>query len=149
MGNNELLNLSTNVRLELFNEDGVVKQTEELHNTTTTLGKQGIADQILASPTLPKVGWCELGTGSGGTTLLNAYIAGSRTAFTSKTRGANAIITTVTDFAAGTGTGAITEAGLFNIATQNTGDMWHYASFPVINKGASDSLKITWTITIS
>ena len=145
---NENVSFLTNVKVELFDSNGNLKQLEEVHNTTTTLGKQGIADQLLASPTLAKVGWAELGTGTGGTTLLNAYISGSRTAFTSKTRGANAIVTCVTDFAAGVGTGAITEAGMFNISTQNTGDMWTYASFAVINKGASDTLKLTWTITV-
>jgi hypothetical protein len=53
----------------------------------------------------------------------------------------------VGDWAAGTGTGAITEAGIFDVVTQNTVNMWCYATFAVINKLATDSLKITWTLT--
>jgi len=63
--------------------------------------------------------------------------------------------TTVTDnsiayvatFAAGTGTGALTEAGLFNDPT--TGTMLCRTVFAVINKGAADSMTVTWTVTIS
>ena len=50
-------------------------------------------------------------------------------------------------FDAGVGTGAITEAGVFDVVTQNTANMWMSASFAVVNKGASDSLVITWTLT--
>lgn len=146
MDKNEKFGVDANVLIELFDKDGNLKSTREIHNTVTTAGKEGIMEQILASPGTAKIGWCEVGTGTGGTTLLNAYISGSRTAFTSKTR-SGAIVTTVTDFAAGVGTGSITEAGLFNVVTQNTVDMWCYASFTAIPKGADDTLKITWTIT--
>jgi len=124
---------SFNMTLELFDEKGNLKETRKIHNTVTTAGKNGVADQLLASPTLAKPGWMEVGTGTGGTTLLNAYIAGSRVALTSKLR---------------TGTGAITEAGIFDVVTANTVNLWCYASFTVINKAAGDSLKITWTLTV-
>lgn len=148
MDKQERMISKVNVKIEVFNAEGQVKDIREVHNAVLTAGKNGIADQVLASPTLAKPGWCELGTGTGGTTLLNAYIAGSRTAFTSKTR-ANTVVTMVTDFAAGVGTGNITEAGIFDVATQNTVNMWMYASFTAITKGASDTLKITWTLTIA
>ena len=144
----ENLNLKANVKIELLNAAGQVKDVREIHNTVTNAGKYGIADQILGSPTLAKVGWCEVGTGTGGTTKLTSYISGSRTAFTSKTR-SNGVVTMITDFAAGVGTGAITEAGLFDVVTQDTVNMWCYSSFTAINKGASDTLKITWTLTVS
>jgi hypothetical protein len=53
----------------------------------------------------------------------------------------------VATFAAGTGTGAITEAGIFNDAT--TGTMLCRTNFAVINKDANDTLTITWKITIA
>jgi hypothetical protein len=53
----------------------------------------------------------------------------------------------VATFAAGTGTGALTEAGLFNDPT--TGTMLCRTVFSVINKGAADSMTVTWTVTIS
>ena len=146
-GFGEELTPSFNMVLELFDENGKLKETRKIHNTVTTAGKNGVADQILATPTLAKPGWMELGTGTGGTTLLNAYIAGSRVALTSKLRTGN-VVTMVGDFAAGVGTGAITEAGIFDIATQNTVNLWCYSSFTVINKAAGDSLRVTWTLTL-
>jgi hypothetical protein len=145
---NEDLFGKVNVRLELFDANGNLKSMQEVHNAVQTAGKYGIADQVIASPTLTKPTHCELGTGTGGTTTLNAYISGSRTAFTSKTR-ANNVVTMVTDFPAGTGTGSVTEAGIFDSATQNGGNMWMYASFTAVTKGANDTLKITWTLTIN
>jgi len=138
--------INANVLIQLFDENGNLSDTREIHNTVTTAGKAGIMDQVLAAPTLNKIGWMEVGTGTGGTTLLASYISGSRVAFTSKTRGTN-IITVVGTFPAGTGTGSITEAGTFDVVTQNTANMWMYASFTAIPKGASDSLVITWTLT--
>ena len=138
--------INANVLVQLFDENGNEKDRREIHNTVTTAGIYGVMDQILASPTLPKMGWMELGTGTGGTTKLNAYIAGSRVAFTSKTR-TNAVVTVVGDFPAGTGTGSITEAGTFDVVTQNTENMWMYATFTAIPKGINDVVKITWQLT--
>lgn len=132
------------VLLELRNERGDVTQRREITNTVTTAGKNGIADQILASPSLNKPTHMAVGTGTGGTTALNSEL--DRNAFTSKTR-ANAVVTMVGDWAAGDGTGALTEAGVFDAASN--GNMWLYTSFDVINKGAADALTITWTLTIS
>ena len=137
---------------ELFEPKGLLKARREVHNTVTTLAHKMAADQLLAAPALATPGWMEVGTGSGqgaGDSTLATYIAGSRTVLDSKTRGANAIITMVCTFAAGTGTGAITEAGSFNVVTQNTTDLITYADFSVINKGADDSLVITWTLTFA
>lgn len=135
-----------NMRIELYDKSGNLKEVRNVHNTVTTAGKNGLMDQALATPTLSKPGWMELGTGSPAATLLGAYISGSRVALTSKTRTDN-VVTMVGDWGAGVGTGAITEAGVFDIVTQNTVNMWMSASFAVVNKGASDSLKITWTLT--
>jgi hypothetical protein len=134
-----------NMKIELFDKDGNVKEVRNIHNTVTTAGKAGLMDQVLDSTSLAKVGWMELGTGSPASTLLGAYISGSRAAFTTKTR-LNAVVTMVGNWGAGVGTGAITEAGLFDVVTQNAVNMWCSASFAVINKGANDTLQITWTL---
>ena len=44
-------------------------------------------------------------------------------------------------------TGAITEAGLFNASSSGT--MLCRTVFSVVNKGASDAMTITWTVTVS
>ena len=148
MKRNFKFGVDANVLVQLFDKDGNLKEQREIHNAVTTAGKNAIADQILASPSLNKMTHMELGTGTGGTTALNAYIAGSRVAFTTKTR-SNAVVTVVGTFGAGVGTGNITEAGTFDAATENGGNMWMYSSFTSIPKGASDSLTITWTLTVA
>lgn len=131
------------VVLELRGPNGALKERRTA-NTVTTAGKNGIADQILASPSLNKPTHGAIGTGTPGGTALGSEL--DRNAFTSKTR-SGAVVTMVTDWAAGDGTGAITEAGLFDAAS--VGNMWCSASFSVVNKAAADTLKITWTLTIS
>ena len=56
-----------------------------------------------------------------------------------------ATVTYACTWAAGDGTGAITEAGLFSAADV----MLARTVFAVVNKGADDTVTITWTVTIS
>lgn len=128
----------------LRDECGNVKETREVFNTVTTAGKNGAADQVLGSPTLGKPTHMAIGTGTPSGTALGTEL--DRNANTSKTR-SNAVVTIVGDWAAGDGTGAITEAGTFDASS--TGNMWMSASFSVINKGAADTLSISWTLTFS
>jgi hypothetical protein len=69
-----------------------------------------------------------------------------RNALTSTTV-SGADITYVATFAAGEGTGALTEAGLFNASS--SGDMLCRTVFPVVNKGQNDQMSVTWTVTVS
>ena len=50
-------------------------------------------------------------------------------------------------FPAGTGTATLTEAGILNAAS--TGTLLARTVFSAISKGASDSLTITWTVSLS
>lgn len=132
------------MRVVLRSLNGEIKEQRDVYNTVTTAGKNGIADQILASPTLGKPTHMAIGTGSPSGTALGSEL--DRNALTSKTR-SNAVVTMVGDWAAGDGTGAITEAGVFDAAA--AGNMWLSTNFSVVNKGASDTLNISWTLTIS
>ena len=91
-----------------------------------------------------------IGTGSGGTAASTTLVSEiSRVALDSTTQGIRADdndVIYVTTFPAGTGTGAITEAGTFNAASSGT--MLCYADFAVISKASGDTLIITWTITM-
>jgi len=82
-------------------------------------------------------------------TTLGAEVSGSRTVFDNDfpdISGERTIIYQST-FPAGTGTGAITEAGLFNAAS--TGQMLARTVFSTVNKGSTDQMTITWTIEAS
>jgi len=131
--------------LTLRGPDGKVKTTR-VANTVTTAGKNGIADQLLAAPTLSKPTHMAVGTGSPAATLLGAEV--DRNALTSKNR-SGAVVTMVGDWAAGDATAALTEAGIFDVVTPNTVNMYCSASFAVVNKLAADTLSISWTLTVA
>jgi len=138
--------LSDNVRLVLIGPDGVVKKDITLHNTTTTVLKTTTADQLLASPTLLKPTHGAVGTGTPSGTALGVEL-GARTVFATKTRAA-LVVTMTWTVPAGTSTGALIEAGTFDQLALG-GGMYTSATFAVINKGASDTLAVTWTITVA
>jgi hypothetical protein len=136
--------------VEVFGPDGELKDFRETDNLVVTAGKNHIADQLKSTPAQAAMGWMAVGTGTtapaAGDTLLQTEI--DRNALTSRTAAAN-VVTYVGDWAAGDATNAgISEAGIFNVVTANTITMLARATFTAINKGASDTLKITWTLTI-
>lgn len=149
-GLDEVMGVRGHVLVEVFGPDGELKDSRETDNLVVTAGKNHIADQLSSSPGQAAMGWMAIGTGStaaaAGDTLLGAEI--DRNALTSRTDAAN-VVTYVGDWAAGDGTNAaIAEAGIFNVVTANTITMLARATFTAINKGAGDTLKITWTLTI-
>jgi hypothetical protein len=132
--------------VQVFDENGELKQEVKNHNAVTAAGLAGILDQVLATPSLDKIGWMAVGTGTAGASALGVEI--DRNAFTSLTR-TDAVITIIADWAAGDATGTLTEAGLFDVVTAASGNMWCSADFAAVSKGAADTLKITWNLTIS
>jgi hypothetical protein len=134
-----------NVVIVLRGPDGKIKDVRKINNTVTTAGKAGIMDQVLAAPTLAKAAWIAIGTSTPAATLLGAEVA--RVAMSPATGRAAAVVTYQAPFPAGTGTGAITEAGTFDVVTANTVNMWMSTSFAVINKLVGDSLTFSWTLT--
>ena len=133
--------------IEVKDKDGNLKQKQEVKNLVVDTGLDYIASRMKdASATA--MSHMAIGTGStaaaAGNTALGSEAA--RQALTSTTVTSNAVAY-VASFAAGTGTGAITEAGILN--NSSGGSLLCRTVFSVINKGASDSMTITWTITIS
>ena len=142
------IKLTGELKLTLTNEGGDVTQEVIVPNTVVTAGKGFIASRM--NTTTTTMSHVELGTGTTGAnvanTTLETIISSSRTALTSTTVTANAVAYVVT-FPAGTGTGAVTEAGIFNASSSGT--MLCRTTFSVINKAAADTLGITWTITVN
>lgn len=131
-------------RLTIALNDEVV---QEVDNLVVTTGKNYVASRI-KDATATAMSHMAIGTGTtaaaAGDTALGSESA--RTALTSTTV-TNNEIAYVDTFGAGTGTGAITEAGLFNASSAGT--MLCRTVFSVVNKGADDSMTITWTVTVS
>lgn len=148
------LGLKGRVKIELFGPDGemkdfkVVKDVRVFPNTVTTFGDKLVANR-LSGATIDAPTHMAVGTGTGGGANSNSLVTQlDRNALTSTTQGTGASdndVIYVGDWAAGDGTGAITEAGIFNAASGP--GMLAYASFDAVNKAAADTLKITWTLT--
>jgi len=120
---------------------------QEIPNLVVTTGKNFVSSRM-KDTTKGAMSHMAVGTGTtaaaaGNTTLVTEL---DRNALTSTTVTNNEIAYVCT-WAAGDGTGAITEAGLFNASSG--GDMLCRTVFSVVNKGSADSMTITWTITVS
>ena len=131
-------------KLQIRLNDEVV---QEVDNIVVTTGKGYVASRIKDTSA---TAMSHMGIGSGSTaasasdTALGTQLG--RVALTS-TNVSGAVVTYVASFAAGTGTGAVTEAGIFNASSGGT--MLCRTVFSVVNKGASDSMTVTWTVTVS
>lgn len=123
-------------------------QTEVVHveNLVVDTGLNYIVSRMMDA-SLPVMS--HIGVGEGLTpsahedTTLEAEIG--RAALSSTAVEDNKIVYAVT-FVPGVATGAITEAGIFNDATD--GVMLSRTVFPVINKQISDTMSISWTVTV-
>lgn len=151
MHNEEFLKMTGKLDIVVYDADGNIKEEREVPNTVTTAGKTFIASRI-AGTASAVMGWMEVGTSSTpaavGDTALLLPVASSRTALS--VSGGTASTNTVQyacTFGPGVGTGALTEAGVFNAASSGT--MLCRTVFSVVNKGAADTMTITWTVTIN
>jgi hypothetical protein len=144
----DVVRLRGRARLELRDSRGRVKCVRDVENLITTVGRNYIVEQLLASPaastkpTHAEVGTSGTAAAVGDTTITGAF---GRVALTSKTRGTN-VLTMVSNFGAGVATGSLQEAGTWDASTG--GNLHARATFTTIPKGASDTLQITWTWTI-
>lgn len=142
----ETVKATGEVQIKLFNADGSVKEEKTIKNLVVTVGKTWIAARMVGTPTAMShmaIGSGTTAAAAGDTTLGTSL---GRVALTSSTS-SGAVATFVASFGAGTGTGAVTEAGIFNDVTAGT--MLCHTVFSVVNKGASDGMTITWNITVS
>ena len=117
---NDSIKITGDVKIDIIGADGSIKDSREIKNLVVTSGKTFIASRMVGT-SATVMGWMELGTGTTaaavGDTALQTAIAGSRVALTSGTSATN-VVTYVASFPAGTGTGAVTEAGVFNASSE-------------------------------
>ena len=136
------------LNIVLKDQNGNVKETREVDNLVVDTGLDYIASRM-KDATATAMSHMALGSGTtaaaAGNTDLES-ILGSREALDSTTVTDNTV-TYVSSFEAGDATGAVTEAGIFNASTGGT--MLCRTVFSVVNKGANDTLSITWTISLT
>lgn len=142
----ETVQATGTLQIKLYGPDGQLKQEQNVPNLVVTTGRGYIAGRMVGTPTA--MSHMAIGSGTAapavGDTTLGAELG--RVSLTSSVAAA-AVVTYVASFGAGVGTGAVTEAGLFNAGSAGT--MLCRTTYAVVNKGADDSLSITWTITVS
>ena len=123
------------------------KIIQEVDNLVVTAGKGYVASRM-KDATATAMSHMAMGSGSTAAAASDTALGNQlgRVALTSTTV-SNAVVTYVASFPAGTGTGAVTEAAILNASSGGT--MLCRTVFSVVNKGAQDSMTVTWTVTVS
>ena len=146
----ESVALKGKVNIIHLDQFGNTKDERNIDNLVVTTGKTFIASRM-AGNTIPLMTKMGVGTNSTGAvigdTSLGAAIAAGNVTLDSTTASTNTI-TYVATFPAGTGTGAITEAGIFN-GFPGVGSMLCRTVFSAVNKAVGDTIVITWVVSIS
>jgi hypothetical protein len=136
------------VLIQLLDSNGNLKEEHKVKNLVVTTGKTYIANRMQGSGVATTMGWMAIGTNTTTPAVANTALgteAGRVTLASFTSSGAQ--VTATATFPAGTGTGAITEAGIFNASSSGT--MLCRTTFPVVNKAAGDSIAVTWVVTVS
>jgi hypothetical protein len=147
----EQLKLTGQLDIIVRDKDGNIKQAQTVENLVVNTGLAFIISRMVGTS---KNVMSHMAVGAGtspaaaGDTTLGSQL-GSRVALDSTTISGtnNEKVIYITTFSAGSGTGAITEAGIFNASS--SGDMLCRTVFSVVNKAADDTMVISWTITLS
>ena len=143
----DTIKMTGDLKIVLTDESGQIKHEQEIKNLVVTAGKNFIASRM-KDTTKGAMSHMAIGSGTTAANVADTTLGTElgRVSLTSTTVTTNNVAYVAT-FPAGTGTGAVTEAGLFNDGS--AGDMLCRTVFSVINKGAADTLGITWTVTVS
>lgn len=139
---NDGLKLTGKLSIAINNE-----VVQEIPNVVVTDGKGYVASRM-KDATATAMSHMAIGTGSTAAAASDSALGNEagRVSLTSTTVTNNEVAYVAT-FGAGTGTGAITEAGILNASSSGT--LLCRTVFSVVNKGAADSMTITWTVTVS
>jgi len=130
-------------KLTISLNDEVVR---EVDNLVVTSGKEFVASRMIGTSS-NVMSHMAVGSGSIAAAAGDGVLGSELGRTTSSDSVSGAVVTYSATFAAGTGTGAVSEAGLFNASS--AGDMLCRTVFSVVNKGASDSMTISWAVTVS
>jgi len=160
VNNSSLLQAKGTLELKLLDQFGNVIKNRT-HNNLVTTGGLGFITSRMTGTTNVVMSSMAIGTGTTAAAAAqqNLIAESARTASLDSTTITTTTVTNdtvqyVATFAAGVGTAAITEAGIFNYTTYAASPtasqiMLCRTKFDVINKGANDTLVITWKISLA
>jgi len=145
----DLVKATGRLHVLLRNEETLVTREYWFDNLVVTVGKNWIAARMKDAPPT-QMTHMAVGTSAtaaaAGDTALGAELARVALSTAGGTVAAN-VVTYAATFPAGTGTGALVEAGILNAVAAGT--LLVRTVYAVINKGAADAMTVTWTVTIS
>lgn len=144
----ETIKMTGSVLVEIFDEKtGEIKDRREIHNLVVSVGKTFIASRMVGAVS-PVMSHMAVGAGNTAVAVGDTALASElgRVALSDLTS-SGAVVTHAASFPAGTGTGAVVEAGVFNASSSGT--LQCRTVFAVVNKGVDDAMAITWTVTVS
>lgn len=144
----ELISVKGRLKIHVFDAETLeTKDYFEVDNLVVNAGLDYIASRM-KDATATAMSHMAVGSdntaASAGQTALGSELG--RVALTSTTITAN-VVEYIATFGAGTATGAIVEAGIFNDGVAGT--MLCRTVFSVVNKGAADAMTITWEVTVA
>lgn len=142
---NDKLNIKGHVIAVLYDSNGRIKDSLEADNLVVNVGKDWIIDRAGASTTAT-ASWINIGSSdtaaNAADTNVGTTLAGANGAITQPSSTTHQVVAT---FGAGTGTGTVKEYGLFASGSAMVG---HIVTGS-ISKTASDSLQVTYQLTVS
>lgn len=163
MNTNDFLKAIGHVSIAKTDINGVT-EIIEIPNRVVSVGKNFIASRIGGGSAMWNA-MSHMAIGSTATAATDGDVKltgelGRAALKEDATTGAKAVVTANSirfeaTFAPGTGTGDVKEAGIFNNQTSGSGDgtaaaaMLCRTTFPIVTKQDSDSITITWTVTIN
>lgn len=150
LGAADRLGTSGKLHIQLFDDSGNLKDERFVPNVVCTAGKTWMASSLLKTTSNTPAAMTHMAVGSDATTPTAAdtvlTVETARVALTSSTSSTN-VVTYVCTFGTGVGTGNVQEAGILNASSAGT--LLCHSTFTLINKGSTDTLTITWTVTLN
>jgi hypothetical protein len=143
----ESIKVKGNLEVVLLDENGTQKDYRKVNNLVVAVGKDVIASRLVGNA-LPVFSHMAVGSSATSAATSQTALGGElgRVALDSTARSSNTITYTAT-FGAGTGTGSLAEAGVFNDGA--TGNMLCRTTFSTVTKASGDTIVITWNVTVA
>jgi hypothetical protein len=153
--NKQSLQLHGKLDVLLYDDLGYLKDERHFDNLIVDTGFEGVAYRIAPhdGSVTPSDPWNFIAIGTGNTapalgdTALVSELDRKNDIQAEYTTTSGKQLKLQVSFGPGEGTGNIAESGMFNAGSG--GDMLARQTFAAISKGASDTLTVTWTITLS
>lgn len=131
----------------LTDKDGNVKMVREVKNTVVTAGKAYLASFLAADPASGSfMAYIGIGDGSTGATAADTALESETAREEGSKSSSTNVLTNSVVFAAGVGTGDVSEAGLFSASSGGT--MFARQTFASVPKSATDAITVSWQVTL-